>query len=71
MAQEDKKDGKPVSQIDKTSGKVIAIHRSIDDAVSALGLSTRSHVSECCVGKRKSAHSYYWAYAPVINNNMK
>ena len=63
-----RKTAKAICQIDKTTGMVISTYRSIDDAVIALGLSTRSHVSECYAGKRKSAHGYYWKYA---NNSIK
>ena len=50
----------PVLQIDRLSNQIIAKYNSIDEAVWVCSLSTRSHISECCAGKRKTAHGFIW-----------
>lgn len=57
-----RKNAKAVVKLHKHTKAVLAEYRSIDDAVADCGLSTRSHVSECCAGKRKSAHGFIWRY---------
>jgi hypothetical protein len=57
----------PIVQYDN-KGCFVTCYDSIDDARKTLGLSTRSHVSECCAHKRKSAHGYLWFYKHEIKD---
>lgn len=52
---------KPVLQIDKNTNEVIAEFPSAAEAGRHLGL-IKSHISECCRGKMKSAYGYKWIY---------
>jgi hypothetical protein len=51
---------KPVNQYDKCGG-FIRRWESVIDAASAIG--GNKHISECCLGRRKSAGGYRWEYA--------
>lgn len=53
---------KAVSQYTK-DGKYIATYASAHDAARANGKENSNHISECCLGKRKSAGGYIWKYA--------
>lgn len=55
---------KPVSAM-LLDGTLVGTFESIIDAVSKLSLpnSQRSHISDCCKGKRKSCGGYRWQYA--------
>lgn len=57
---------KPVVQIDKATHQIVNIYKSQIDAAKALNLesykSIANHISECCLGKRKSTQGYYWQY---------
>ena len=50
-----------VMQYDKNNN-YLQTFDSIVEAQKYLGI-TDSHISECCSGKRKSAHGYIWKYA--------
>lgn len=52
---------KRVIQLDK-KGNPIKVYESISVACKTLGISTTSHISECCRGKRKTANGYCWKY---------
>ena len=50
-----------VMQYDKNNN-YLQTFDSIVEAQKHLGIND-SHISECCSGKRKSAHGYIWKYA--------
>lgn len=52
---------KPVIQYDKNTHSKINEFPSIQDAEQALGL-PKSHISDCCKGKRKTAYGCIWRY---------
>ncbi|WMU08192.1 putative intron-associated endonuclease 1 [Clostridium phage vB_CtyS-FA70] len=52
---------KPVLQLDKETGEVIAEFAGIKEAERVTGIHN-SHISRVCRGKRKSAGGYYWQY---------
>ncbi len=53
--------GKPVVQIDPTSGKIIKRYRSIKSALQHLNKSLKStNITMCCKGITKSAYGYKW-----------
>ena len=53
---------KPVLQIDKVSGKILAIFESARKAATLLKLN-HSHICECCLGKRyKTVGGFRWKY---------
>ena len=54
------KRSKPVIQYTKT-GEFIKEWKSTHDIERNLGYS-QSHISSCCLGKRKSVHNYIWKY---------
>lgn len=53
---------KPVKQIDKKTGNIIAIYPSTKDAATALGI-LRSSIQNNLAGYTKSAGGYKWRYA--------
>ena len=55
------KQSKPVLQIDKYTNEIIAEFPSIAEAERQLGY-CYSHISKCCLGKRKSCGGYFWKY---------
>lgn len=55
-----KKASVPVLQI-SLAGNVINRFESIKDAERYLGLKN-SHISECCMGKRKTSNGFHWKY---------
>jgi hypothetical protein len=52
---------KPVSQIDKKTGVIIAIYPGQKKAGEETGVNS-SCISAACLGKRKSAGGYYWSF---------
>ena len=54
--------GKPVAQIDLTTGKIVKIFSSQSEAARALGLSRPTGISKCCNGKAKSCAGYRWEF---------
>lgn len=44
------------------SGKVVRVWQSQQDIVDYLKVSSASHISECCHGKRPNAHGYIWNF---------
>jgi group I intron endonuclease len=58
-----KKLSKPVYQLNRNSGEVLATFNSIKEASQILGLKSSSNISEVCTGKRTQAHGYRWQYA--------
>jgi len=55
-----KKVCKPVSQFTLT-GEFVGSYESATQANRALGIN-KSHITECCKGKRKTAHGFVWKY---------
>ena len=54
---------KPVQQINKDTGEIIAIYPSISDAARALGdLRKNAHISKVCEGVRETAYGFKWSY---------
>ena len=51
---------KAVQMLDKKTGELIREFESMAEAERWLG--KRSHISSCCLGKRKSAHGYVWRF---------
>lgn len=43
-------------------GEFIARFDSTEDARRAIGVGYHSHIPECALGKRKTAHGYIWRY---------
>ena len=56
------KDPISVSQINKNTGKIIAIYPSIAEAGRKTGIKN-GDICWCCMGKRKTARVYRWEYA--------
>lgn len=58
---------KKVEQINVDTGDVIETYASITEAVKELGLpdGTRTHISECCKGKRNHAGGFAWKYVTI------
>lgn len=52
---------KPVSQIDKKTGVIIAIYPGQKFAEEATGI-CNGCISKACLGKAKSAGGYYWSF---------
>ncbi|WMU08104.1 putative intron-associated endonuclease 1 [Clostridium phage vB_CtyS-FA67] len=52
---------KPVLQLDKETGEVIAEFAGIKEAERVTGINN-GHISNVCRGERKSAGGYYWQY---------
>lgn len=55
---------KPVLQLDKETGEVIAEFAGLNEAERVTGIHN-SHISKVCRGKRKSSGGYYWQYKEV------
>ena len=53
---------KLVQMFDKKTGELLATFPSICEAERITGIA-QSHISECCVGKRKSSGGYIWRHA--------
>lgn len=53
---------KTIIQINKDTGKIIAIFPSIQKAYDSLNKQHSGHIAEVCKGKRKTAYGYKWAY---------
>ena len=53
---------KPVYQIDKETGKIIARFESANQAGLAMGARKGNHISEACNGKFPTAYGYIWKY---------
>lgn len=53
---------KPVYQIDKETGKIIARFESANQAGLAMGARKGNHISEACNGKLPTAYGYIWKY---------
>ena len=52
---------KKVYQYD-LAGNLISEYEYMKKAVESLGLKGSAHISQCCAGKRKTAHGYMWSY---------
>lgn len=52
---------KPVLQLDKETGEVIAEFAGLREAERVTGIH-KGHISNVCRGKRKSSGGYYWQY---------
>lgn len=52
---------KAVAQYTK-DGQYITTYLSAHDAARAIGKQNSNHISECCLGKRKTAGGYIWKY---------
>lgn len=50
-----------VEQVD-FNGNVLKVFGSIKEATNSLGVK-QSHISECCLNKRKTSNGYVWRYA--------
>ena len=55
---------KPVFQLNKENGEIIAEFPSINEVKRRLGF-CNSNISECCMGKRKTAYGFKWEYKKV------
>ena len=53
---------KPVQQIDKRTGEVLATFKSLHAACKAVNGTNAAHISEACQSLRKSAYGYSWKY---------
>ena len=53
---------KKVQMFDKSTGELLATFPSIHEAERVTGIA-QSHISKCCLGKRKSAGGYKWRYS--------
>ena len=53
---------KSIAMMDKDTLEILKIFSSIKEAEDFLGISYRSHISEVCLGKRKTCHGYKWKY---------
>lgn len=53
---------KAVDQYTK-DGQYITTYSSAHDAARAIGKQNSNHISECCLGKRKTAGGYIWKYS--------
>lgn len=53
---------KPVFQLDKQTQEILQIYPSIGAAQRAVGAQSSGHISQVCLGKRKSAYGYKWRY---------
>ena len=66
--------GKPkkcICQYDK-NGNFIKEYNSIAEATKSLGYKSKSNISTCCKGKKKSVGGYIWKYKNegVVNNEQ-
>ena len=52
---------KSVQMLDKSTGELLATFPSTNEAKRVTGI-YKSGISECCLGKRKSAGGYIWRY---------
>lgn len=57
---------KPVSQIDKKTGEILATFNSTKEVERTLGISN-NHISEACNGRYKTAYGYKWQYVKIEN----
>lgn len=53
---------KPVQMFDKSTGELLATFPSLREAERVTGIN-QSNISQCCLGKYKSAGGYIWKYA--------
>lgn len=53
---------KKVGQYDKNTNDLIKIYPSAGIAARSLGVSSHSHISECCRGKLKTYKGFIWKY---------
>ena len=51
-----------VQMFDKKTGELLATYPSTHEAERITGID-HSHISKCCLGKRKSVGGYVWRYA--------
>ncbi|WP_417260818.1 hypothetical protein [Celeribacter sp.] len=58
---------KNVYQYDK-SFNLIKVHASVNEAVESDTKFTKSNISACCHGKRKSHANFIWSYTPLENS---
>jgi hypothetical protein len=56
---------KPVLQLDKNTEEIINIYPSIGRAQQALNVASSGHISQVCLGKRKTAYGYKWRYCDI------
>ena len=54
-----KKTHKPIYQISIIDSQIIKKYDSYTDALKETGI---RHISDCALGKRKTAGGYYWKY---------
>lgn len=52
---------KPVAQMDKDTGKIIAVYESAREAYRQTGISYKG-ISSCCNGEKKTYGGYKWAF---------
>lgn len=55
------KRGKPVIQMDMI-GNVVAVHKSIKDALIAVGLKSHNSINNALTGKTKQSAGFRWSY---------
>lgn len=55
---------RPVQQLD-SDGNVVAEYKCVVDASLAVLGNKKSHISDCCMGKRKHCGGYEWRYKEV------
>lgn len=53
---------KPIAMIDKNTGEVLRTFSHSRAAEQYLGISYNSHISDVCLGKRKTSNGYKWKY---------
>lgn len=56
-----KKLSKPVLQLDTNTGQVISEYQSTAEAARQLNIH-QGNISNCCIGKQKTAYGYKWRY---------
>ena len=56
------KKSKPVEQLDKKTGKSIAVYANARRADEQVEGADYRHISDCCIGRRKSHAGYLWRY---------
>lgn len=55
---------KQVNMFDKSTGELLATFPSLREAKRVTGIAN-THISACCLGKRKSAGGFVWKYLPT------
>lgn len=51
-----------IAMLDKQTEEILQIFSSLGEAVSFLGVAGKSHISDVCKGKRKTAYGYKWKF---------